>query len=120
MKTAKQFSLFVPHDAPIVAQPEPEKIEQTEEPAVEIAKPKNKISLYSDAAAKLLSKKNTSNNQKSAASLYSLEFNLDSCRACGSTRLVKYNNVYVCRTCGSENSIGGVLFGDKLKKGEKA
>ena len=95
MKTNKQFSLFVSHDAPINVQPEPEQIEQIEEPVVEIAKPKNKISLYSEAAAKLLDKKDTCNNQKLAASLYSLEFNLDSCRACGSTRLVKYNNIYV-------------------------
>lgn len=116
MNQPRQFSLFVPHDAPVNVVPEAE-------PVVEeiVKESKSKVNLYSEAATKLLNNKkdNSNSTHQVAASLYSLEFNLKSCRLCGGIKLIKYNNVYVCKTCGSENTYGGVLFGDKLKKGEK-
>jgi len=111
----KEFSLFVPHQAPIDPQPVEEK---NEKPVILI---KKKANLYSEAASVLLKNRHDShyNNHTDAASLVFKEFDLDRCRSCGSVKLNKFNNVYVCKTCGSENTINGVLFGDKLKKKEK-
>ena len=107
----KEFSLFTAHDAPIEVKP-------IEEP---IVVPKKKVNLYSEAAVRLIKKNqnSTHQNKMTAASHIFKDFNLDTCRSCGSTKLIKYDNVYVCKTCGSENTSNGVLFGDKLKKREK-
>ena len=112
MKMAKQFSLFVPHEAPI---PEPEPLV---EQIVETAEPKPRIQLFSEEATKIF-KGREANKQKKPTEHSYKDFKLDSCRACGSVRLVKYDSIYLCRTCGSENSINGVMFGDKLKREKK-
>lgn len=104
----KEFSLFTSPDAPIEVKP-------IEEPVV--VTPKKKVNLYSEAAVRLI-KKNKENKPSAPAQVFK-DFSLNACRSCGGTKLIKYANVYVCRTCGSENTLGGVLFGDKLKKREK-
>lgn len=117
MPEVKQYSLFVSHEAPIDIKPESTVSENIE---VSADKSDKKVNLYSAAAAKILTSNNHKiNNSQAAAAPVFIDFNLDACRSCGSIKLIKYDNVYVCKTCGSENTLNGVLFGDKLKKKER-
>ena len=108
MKEMKQYPLFG------TVKPVGEKPVQTENDGKT-----GIIQLESEAAAKILHRRKHRTQGHEADHLSSHKFSLGACRACGSTKLNEYNNVYVCRTCKSENTYSGVLFGDKVKKGEK-
>lgn len=114
---SKQFSLFVPHEAPVIEEPE---VEQVILATGKTDKPASIARLYSETAAKILREREHGKDKKEVVRHVSDDFKLDSCRACKSTRLMHIDNVYVCRTCGAENTYSGVLFGDKHKKGDKS
>lgn len=113
----KQYSLFVKHEAPIEVSMVSD---MSEEPAIE--ETVNKVKLIKKE--KPIVKTKSVGGEENLISLTQLEkdridnFKIEEC-FCGSRKLEKVGNIFLCKKCGNEFNIGGVLFGEKYFNKEK-